>query len=235
MSEHEVIYLKDRQSSSAATRSAFADVDSALAEANHRISNNLALLASSVGLRASDIARQDRAMESGVVAAILREIGARITTVGQLHRLLSTRPGTDRVDINDFLHELCETLVSALAEPGRVELLDTGSGGCVVMAYHVLPLSLIVTEAVTNSLKYAHPTGVAGKLMVGCRREDDGSLLVEVADDGVGLPEGFEFAASAGLGSRTIRALARQLGAAVCYESRAIGASLTLRLPAEGV
>jgi two-component sensor histidine kinase len=98
----------------------------------------------------------------------------------------------------------------------------------------VLPLCLIVTEVVTNSLKYSHPAGVPGKLVLGCRNGSDGSLLIEVGDDGIGLPEGFEFADHGGIGSRTIRVLAKQLGAEVSLESRPIGSWFKLRLPSPG-
>lgn len=235
MVDHEVIYLKDRPETYAGQRSALGNLDAALSEANHRISNNLALLASSVSLRANAIAREQRDLDSDDVAQILRDVSARITIVGQLHRLLSSQPETERLDLCKTLEEICDTLVAALAPAGQVDLIKTSDGPCVVGSKQVLPLCLIVTEAVTNSLKYAHPAGVKGKLMVGCREEGDGTIAVEVADDGVGLPEDLDLAEDGGLGSRTIRALARQLNAEISFESQAIGLTFRLRIPPSGV
>jgi len=212
----------------------FAGIDFAISEANHRISNNLALLASSVSIRAAELSRRHREMGSEAVSLILGEVTARIATVAWLHRFLSEQPEADRLDLNDHLRELCETLVSALSDPQRVKLVSGESADCVVRSDEVVPLCLIVTEVVTNSLKYAHPTGVPGLLSIDCRRETDGSLVVEVADDGVGLPEGFDLATADGTGSRTIRVLAKQMGAQVSLESRPIGLLFRLRLPSAG-
>jgi two-component sensor histidine kinase len=212
----------------------FPDVDFAMSEANHRISNNLTLLASSVSIRAAELSRHPRRLASGDISLILGEVTARISTVAWLHRFLSEQPDADKLDLNEHLYELCETLISALSDTRRVALVRSGTSACVIRTDDVLPLCLIVTEVVTNSLKYAHPTGVAGVLSIGCRRDADGSVVVEVGDDGVGLPEGFDFATADGTGSRTIRVLAMQIGAQIDYQSRPIGLLFKLRLPPRG-
>jgi two-component sensor histidine kinase len=210
---------------------AFTTPNDALSEINHRISNNLALLASTVSMRAANFSRRKEPVDGREVAAALHEITARIAIVGHMHRLLSTRPGTDQAGFGAHLRELCRLFISALATPGQWELIDTGVADCPVDADHFLPLSLIVTEVVTNALKYAHPAGAPGKLAIGCRREPDGTVVIDVADDGVGFPEGFEFAAGGSIGSRTIHVLAQQIDAEIAFDSRATGLHFELRLP----
>jgi len=205
-----------------------------ISESNHRISNNLALLASAIGIRANALAGRDRSLSGEEVSLILGEVSARISTVAWLHRFLSDEPAGETIDLNRHLYELCETLISALSEPKRMILVRTGERECVVATGQVVPLCLIVTEVVTNALKYAHPARVAGRIAVGCHKEPSGALVLEVADDGVGLPEGFDFAAEGGTGTRTIRALARQLGARFDFESGPIGLRFVLRVPQRG-
>ncbi len=231
MTENLLFSLRPAESKDDASRPAFTRGNLSISEVNHRISNNLALLASTVSMRATKFDRREEPVEAREVAAVLREIVARITAVGHLHRLLSTRPDSAKVEFSGHLRELCQQFVSALAPPGQVRLVESGSIDCTVSAEHLLPLSLIVTEVVTNSLKYAHPAGAPGKLMIGCRREADGFVVIEIADDGVGLPEGFDFESSAGIGSRTIRVLAKQIGAEIAFDSGPFGLSFTLRLP----
>ena len=204
----------------------------AYSEINHRISNNLALLASTVSMRAASFSRRKEPIEGREAAVALHEITARISVVGHMHRLLSTRPGSDRAGFGSHLRELCRLFISALATPDQWELNDDGIADCPVSADHFLPLSLIVTEVVTNSLKYAHPARAPGKLTIGCRRDPDGTTLIEIADDGVGFPEGFEFAAGGGIGSRTIHVLAQQIDAELSFDSRPTGLRFALRLPA---
>jgi two-component sensor histidine kinase len=136
--------------------------------------------------------------------------------------------------LNEHLQELCETLMSALSHPKRMTLRRFGDAECVVATGQIVPLSLIVTEVVTNALKYAHPTGVPGKIELGCRKQADGSLVVEIADDGVGLPEDFDLTKDGGIGARTIRVLARQLHAEFDFDSSPIGLRFTLCIPPAG-
>jgi two-component sensor histidine kinase len=213
---------------------AFANSYDSLAEINHRISNNLALLASTVSMRAASFSRRKQPVDASEAAAAMHEITARIAIVGHMHRLLSTRPGSDHAEFGPHLRELCRLFMSALAAPGQWELIETGTADCPVDADHFLPLSLIVTEVVTNALKYSHPGGAPGRLTVGCRCERDGTVVIEIGDDGVGFPEGFEFAAGGGIGSRTIHVLAQQIDAEISFDSRATGLHFELRLPAVG-
>lgn len=209
---------------------AFADDDASLTEVNNRISNNLALLASTVSMRAAGLALRGDAMEARQVAAMLHEITARIAVVGNLHRLLATQPGAAHAEFGPHLRELCRLFISTLA-PEQVELVETGIEECRVSADNFLPLSLIVTEVVTNALKYAHPAGAPGKLAIGCRCEPGGTIAVSVEDDGVGFPEGFDFTADGGAGARTIFMLAEQIDAGVSFDSRPTGLRFELRLP----
>jgi len=232
MSDHVFLHAIATDAKRAEPLLAFTDPHDLLSEVNHRISNNLALLASTVSMRAASFSRRKEPIDGHEAAAALHEITARIAIVGHMHRLLSARPETDRAGFGAHLRELCRLFISALAAPGQWELIDAGTSDCHVSADHFLPLSLIVTEVVTNALKYAHPAGVPGKLTIGCRREPGGAVVIEVSDDGVGFPEGFEFAAGGGIGSRTIHVLAQQIDAEISFDSRATGLWFDLRLPA---
>ena len=232
MTEHIVLHPATSKASEDGRFRAFTAPHDSLAEINHRISNNLALLASTVSMRAASFSRRKEPIDGHEVAAALHEITARIAIVGHMHRLLSTRPGADHAGFGAHLRELCRLFISALAAPAHWELVDGGTAECPVSADHFLPLSLIVTEVVTNALRYAHPAGAPGKLTIRCRREAEGTVVIEVADDGVGFPEGFEFAAGGGIGSRTIHVLAQQIDAEIAFDSGPTGLRFTLRLPA---
>lgn len=234
MSDHTILHPDSSGSRGISRFPPFADPHDSLSEINHRVSNNLALLASTVSMRAASFSRRKQPVSGHEAAAALHEITARIAIVGHMHRMLSTRPGSDRAEFGPHLRELCRLFMSALAAPDQWELVETGIADCPVSADHFLPLSLIVTEVVTNALKYAHPAGVPGRLMVGCRCERGGTVVIEVGDDGVGFPEGFEFAAGGGIGSRTIHVLAQQIDAEIAFESGATGLRFELRLPAAG-
>lgn len=202
-----------------------------ISEADHRVSNSLTLLASAVSLRASRLSRERRTMESEEVALLLREIESQIVAVAQVHRLLSRQPTATTVDLASDLHDLGRKLVEALDPARCIELVRTAHEKCPVAKDKVLPVCLIFTELVTNSLKHAHPPGEVGRITVGCRNRADGSITVEVCDDGAGFPQGFDPDKAGGLGLRTVRLLAQRLKAELTHASGPTGACFTLRLP----
>jgi two-component sensor histidine kinase len=74
-----------------------------------------------------------------------------------------------------------------------------------------IPCGLILNELITNAMIHAFPDGRSGELWVTLRRENDDSVLLRVADNGVGLREGLVVESSPTLGLRLIRSLTRQI------------------------
>ncbi len=207
--------------------------DDRLSEAQHRIANNLALIAGYTRLQATRLQKADRPLSAREACIVLEEVAARIETVGELHRLLSAPGhGDGGVDLGRFLAKLCASLMETVSFAGDTVITHRDLGGCVVRPDQATPMALIVSELVTNALKYAHPAGVAGRILVSCR-SSAGGLVVEVADDGVGLSEDFDPLTDGGLGFRVVRGLARQLGADLAYESRGVGLTVRLTLGAD--
>jgi two-component sensor histidine kinase len=187
--------------------------DDRLSEAQHRIANNLALIAGYTRLQATRLHKAGQPLSAREACIALEEVAARIETVGELHRLLSAPgKGDEGVDLGRFLAKLCNSLMETVSFAGDTTISHKDAGGCMVRPDQATPVALIVSELVTNALKYAHPSGVAGRIRVSCR-SSGGGLVVEVADDGVGLSEDFDPHSDGGLGFRVVRGLARQLGA----------------------
>jgi PAS domain S-box-containing protein len=92
-------------------------------------------------------------------------------------------------------------------------------------------IGLIVGEAVRNAIKYSHPTGVAGRIIVRCQQDDRGRITIDVTDDGVGLPENFDPKSDGGVGFRMMRALSERLEAGLTFESTSIGLGVSLEVP----
>src|SRR5690606_26482658 len=100
-------------------------------EANHRIANNLSVIAGLVRMHAVN-ARRRPAFSGQDVESLLDEIGARIDSVGRLHRLLSNlRPG-EKVDLGEHLRDACEALVASVAGVDNVTLACRSDSACLV-------------------------------------------------------------------------------------------------------
>ncbi len=199
-------------------------------EANHRVANSLAQIASLVRMQASKLQPPSGVMTNEQVAELLDSVAARIATVGQLHRLLAYRHDSAGVDIGVHLHEICAALVSALASPDRPVELDFSATDGFVSSRHAQSLSLIVSEIVINAIKYAHPEGRGICITVRCERTDDGVVRLRIEDDGVGFADGFDPERDGGLGFRIVRSLAADLGASHEFSSSSHGTRFRLEL-----
>lgn len=207
-------------------------MDTRLSEAQHRIANNLTVIAGFVRLEAAGLAKRSGMLSPGEVRGMLAGVEARIETVARLHRLLSMNPVDHRIDLGDYLVSTCEVLSESVAFDGDT-VLDCQADDCEIHADQAALVGLIVNELVINAVKYAHPAGAPGRIKVGCAANNGGQLTVSVADDGVGLPEGFAPTSDGGLGLKIVRSLGRQLKARIEFDSSPLGLEVRLTIPPE--
>jgi two-component sensor histidine kinase len=204
----------------------------AAAEANHRIANNLSVIAALVRMHGATICKNPRMMSGEEVRLILQELGGRLDTVARLHHLLAGGQQEASIEIADYLREVAEAVISSMSIAGATELEFAADPGCLVPPERALSLGLIVGELVTNAVKYAHPTGIAGRVAIEFSRRPDETIVLEISDDGVGLPEGLDPMKNGHLGFQLIRSLADQLGATINFRNDGLGLCFALQMPA---
>jgi two-component sensor histidine kinase len=202
-----------------------------LSEANHRIANNLAVLLSTVQMKSANLAKGPHLIQRDHARELLHDIASKITSVSHLHRHLSARPDVPDLDAGNFLIESSVAIIASLDLMGRVGIVQRLSTQCRVRPEQAQQLGLILSEIVMNSVKYAHPSGVQTQIHVDCSPTQNGGIAIEIGDDGVGLPEGFNPETDGGMGFRLIRALAKGLGAQLKIETDSLGLSFCLKLP----
>lgn len=170
-------------------------------ELQHRVSNNLQLTGALLELQAERVRDRD-AREALSVAS------RRLALLGQIHRRLRDPGGLTAGGIQDFLRDLCRDLIDTA---GAVQIrCDVDAGAVEINADQAIPLGLIVAELVSNALEHAYAGTDQGSIRIGCH--PDGSMLeLTVADNGRGLPPGFDLSRSESLGLQIVRALTDQL------------------------
>jgi two-component sensor histidine kinase len=179
-----------------------------LGEVNHRVANSLAMVSALVGLQAN-------AVEDPEAKRALSETQARIQAIAGVHRHLYTSDDVRSVEISDYLNSLIGELENTVQADGKMPSIRVE-----VTAFHlptekVASLGVIVTELVTNALKYAYDGREPGEVRVNMTRGDEHIQLI-VEDDGVGW-NGEGKPKGTGLGSRIVRAMAHALDAKVTY------------------
>lgn len=222
-----VLTIRDdtrRRAAEAALAEALQVKDVLLHEVNHRVKNSLQLVTSLLMLQAgrstSPEARQS-----------LLEAHARIGVVANMHQRLYATSRHDSVDLAIYVRELAVDTVAALDVDGRIDLQLSGCDSLLLAIDKAVPLALIVSELLTNALKYAFTETRRGTIALDIAASD-GELLLAVRDDGRGLPDGFDPAASPGLGMRIVTALTRQVrGRLEVSAAAGTGATFLIRVP----
>ncbi|MES2057283.1 MAG: sensor histidine kinase [Pseudomonadota bacterium] len=203
-----------------------ADRDLFLAEFDHRMKNNFAIVAGLLDM-------QKRRATDPATAEALGVAQMRIDSIARAHRHLyrgSEQPGM--VEMQEYLPDLCAALSEALFLRGGITLAcDTDQAS--VPRDRAVSIGLVINELVTNAAKHAFPGRDIGSISVVFYNRTGGGWTVTVTDDGVGLPrKPVAPGPDHGLGSRLIEAFARQAGGTITTDSDRTGTRVTLELAA---
>jgi two-component system, sensor histidine kinase PdtaS len=202
----------------------------AAAEANHRIANNLAFLTALIRSQAAKLPHQP-SLPVQDVHSLLQKMSLRVDAVGRLHRLLTQANRRGEIDLAVYLWEIVEAATSSFSGASQNRLSVDLEPDFTLQANQATAVGLIVGEAITNALKYSHPTGVPGKIRIASKRTKTAGMVIEVEDDGIGLPEAFNPDKSQSMGLSLMRRLAGQLGASLAFKQQPIGLCVRLELP----
>ena len=173
--------------------------DATIREIHHRVKNNLQTVSALLRL-------QGRRLSGPEAKEAINDSVRRVRSIALVHDMLSRDTGDD-IPFVDILRPLVRMVEEGLVAPEQaVTLTVTGDAG-IVPAEVVTPIAVVLNELLQNAVDHGFPEGSGGgavHVTVGAR---DDRLEVSVADDGVGLPEGFSFEAATGLGLSIVRAL----------------------------
>lgn len=171
-----------------------------IVESNHRFLNDVQMMVSLLTL-------QGRASVNPEVALQLATASDRIAAIGRIHRRLHSFDGARTIAFRHYLEDLAgdfSAMMFSQDHPERtiavfgIEIdLPTDTG---------IPLALIASELITNAVKYGN-----GRVAVGLEARPGRGFALTVSNDGPSLPEGFDPAASTGLGMKIVRGLAARI------------------------
>lgn len=150
-------------------------------EVNHRVKNNLQIVASLIAMQKSNLS-------DGEARQALDQTKARVAGIGLIHQLLyDGLPGQlGQVDMQDLMDGLCGLLHGDIGRAG-IELDCHTTGGSVPIDQAV-PLTLFIIEGVTNAYRHAFPHGRSGSITLTLSRVG-GDITVVIEDNGVGYSE----------------------------------------------
>ena len=195
--------------------------DATIREIHHRVKNNLQTVSALLRLQA-------RRIEDPGAAAALNEAVRRIASIALVHETLSSS-SENTVAFDEVLTSLITHALELSPRMGQLRIERKGELG-LLESRMATPLSLVVTELMHNALEH----GLAEKgsvLSIELQRYSN-ECVINITDDGVGLPAGFDLATSSNLGLQIVRTLTEnELNGVLKLESTASGTQANLRFP----
>jgi PAS domain S-box-containing protein len=190
-----------------------------LVEVNHRAKNSLAIAASLLAI-------QGRRQLDPAVRALFEEAHDRLNAMARVHDLLSKSEQAQRVDVSVYVADLCGALKPITENDDRIRLEAKMDDGMLVDADTAVPLGIVLTELITNAVKYAFPAPRSGMILVQARRSQPGWIELVVRDDGIGMSSLRE----GSLGYGLVRSLVQQIRGEIDVRSDA-GLTVTISFP----
>ncbi|MBN1498668.1 MAG: PAS domain S-box protein [Spirochaetes bacterium] len=173
-----------------------------LREVNHRIKNNIASVESLINL-------QMHSTENEEAIAILQDAIGRIKSVRILYDKLVSVDEYHVTSVRSYFETLIDSIINIFPDSGNVSV-EKDISDFTFDLKRLFPLGTIVNELITNTMKYAFKGRESGKIRISLHRNDV-QVRLEITDNGIGFPDGFDYTNSGGFGLTLVNILVEQL------------------------
>ena len=222
-----VIDITRRKLADEALKASLREKEILLREIHHRVKNNMQVMSSLLAL-------QVERTKDEQARSILIENQQRIFAMASVHDTIYCNGNLTSIDFSVYLKNLSRNLQDAYTGGADVRIaLEVGE--IALNVDQAATCGLIVNELITNSLKHAFPAGGKGMIQIKSYRSNENEVVLEVSDNGTGLPADLVPGMTSSLGLRLIHGLVtHQLKGRLDVRSEG-GAAFTIRWPLPSV
>lgn len=197
-------------------------------EIHHRVKNNLQTIASLLRL-------QERRAQCEETKIVLRDCVNRVNSIAIVHEYLSQQD-TGLIDVGKVAKGIYQAIISSMLNPEFILHADFKVDEVQLPSDKATSIALILNELLQNTIEHAFEGRTSGMMEVRFL-EQSTCYTLSIADDGVGLPEGFSLTAMReSLGLKIIKTMAEaDLQGSFTLENRAEGGTMAVvTIPKEG-
>lgn len=182
-----------------------------LKEIHHRIKNNLQLASSLLNMKI-------RTSENQEAITALQESASRLQSMLLVHHELYSQDTLGEVDMQNYTKRLLQNLLASYNSLTRQVISEIVIDQIRLKSDAAIPLGLMLTELITNSVKYAKPEK-ADALKIGIRIDsmEEGEYVLRYSDNGQGLPSAIDLYTANSMGLRLMRNLVKQMNGTLEY------------------
>lgn len=191
-------------------------------EVHHRVKNNLQLVISLLNT-------QSAYLNDNAAVLAIRDSLRRMEAMSLIHKKLYQSNNISSIAMPEYVNDLVNYLFDSFDIVNRI-VFKQNIAQLDLDASQAIPLGLIINESVVNAIKYAFPNGEKGVVSIGLQYAEADHLILEIADNGIGLPTDFDITGNNSLGLDLMQGLAKQLNGSFAIESNN-GLRIMVRFP----
>ncbi len=185
-------------------RKSLAEKEILLKEIHHRVKNNLQVVSSLLYMQA-------RTTDDINIKRILTESQGRVKSIALIHEKLYQSKDLSHINFKEYIIIIADYLLQTYQLKNGKISINFDIEDIYMHIDKVVPTSLMITEMLTNSFKYAFNEQDSGTINISCH-ENDGKCTIIYLDDGIGLPAGLDLKnRKNSLGLLLIEGLTKQL------------------------
>lgn len=203
--------ITERKEFENALKSSLKEKEVLIREIHHRVKNNMQIISSLLNL-------QKQYVNDEEAVNVLLESQNRVKSMAMIHEKLYKTNNFSEINFGDYIKSLADDLFRSYgADPVQIKkkmIFDEIMLGLET----AIPCGLIISELVTNTLKYAFPNHMEGEFRIEMY-EIEGLYHLIISDNGVGMPPDINFDKTETLGLILVNTLVNQLEGTVELES----------------
>lgn len=185
-----------------------------LREIHHRVKNNMQVISSLLKLQTD--AENDQRFKN-----LLEESQNRIKAIALIHEMLYSTTSFKYANFKEYVRMLVQSIVYSYSRRDIEIVFDIKIDDSVSFNIDtMIPLGLILNEVVSNSMKYAFVKKNEGLISIVLSNKTLDSYMLEISDNGIGLPKDFTVEKSNTLGIQLIFMLAEQIGGKIELQNK---------------
>jgi two-component sensor histidine kinase len=192
-----------------------------LREVHHRIKNNMSAIKGMIELQMDTV-------EDPKAISALQAAESRIQSMVVLYDKLHMTWYTSELNIRSYFSELVDEIIKLFPNSDSVTVIKDIEDFSLSQD-NLFITGIIINELITNIMKYAFPECHGGTIRF-CAAIKNKNIVIEISDNGCGLPECFSLNEPKGFGLQVVTMLTEQIGGVIKAESKN-GARFTLEIP----
>ena len=174
-----------------------------LREIHHRVKNNMQIISSLLNLQTKYV-NDEEAID------VLQESQNRVKSMAMIHEKIYQSNDLEEINFADYIQSLISNLFHTYNVDKKLVKSTFKIENITLNMETAVPCGLIISEIISNSLKYAFPNKMRGEIIVSLKSVEETYELM-IKDNGIGLPKGLDLNNLESLGLLLVKILTEQI------------------------